>query len=221
MMQQSGRLERRGLAKGLRFLIDIMFFLTVLAAVSTGVLWPIAGIADEAGFDLNIPVSVGERSIIPVHRLEVDPEAFQGDLAGASNFRLVGTRGELRLQAPGKTYALIFWGVMMAVFYVVVLGLHLLRKILATAAEGRPFDPENVRRLNLLGSVILISAVAITFVEHFIARWVLKGVAFTSVALSPPLQIHEEWIICGLLVLLLAAIWKEAVRMAEEQSLTV
>jgi hypothetical protein len=221
MTQQTGTLERRGLAKGLRLLIDIMFFLTLLAAVSTGVLWPIAGIGDEAGFDLNIPVLVGESSILPVHRLEVDLEAIQGDLAGASNFRLVGTRGELRLQAPGKGHALVFWAVMMGVFSVVVLSLQLLRKILATAAEGRPFDPENVRRLNLLGSIILISAVAVTVIQHFLARWILKGVAFTSVALSPPLQLQKEWIICGLLVLLLAAIWKEAVRMAEEQSLTV
>jgi hypothetical protein len=53
------------------------------------------------------------------------------------------------------------------------------------------------------------------------SRWTLARVEVTTVPLSPPMEIHTEWILCGLLVLVLAAIWKEAVQMAEEQSLTV
>ena len=42
-----------------------------------------------------------------------------------------------------------------------------------------------------------------------------------SSPVSPSTEVYGEWILCGLLILVLASIWKQAVRIAEEQSLTV
>ena len=70
--------------------------------------------------------------------------------------------------------------------------------------------------------LIIVSAGFVSSVlEYSVSRWIITKVEVLTVPLSPSLQVHKEWIVCGLLVLVLAAIWKEAVRMAEEQSLTV
>lgn len=99
--------------------------------------------------------------------------------------------------------------------------LALLRRILDTTAGGRPFHPYNPRRLRALGWIILGTAFSSSLLHYLESRWALSRVEVVTIPLSPVVELHEGWIVCGLLVLILAAIWREAVAMAEEQALAV
>jgi hypothetical protein len=221
MSEDVNGLERRGLARGLKILLDILFFL----AIALGVLWlvglSVSTFTDyDDGWELDVPVAIGVGTFYPSLRVETSRNTsppFENML----NTRIVEARGEFRglhHSLPMHLGESVIFFLFLALFLWV---LTLLRRILATTAGGHPFDPVNPRRLNTLGWIILSAAVISSLLEYLVSRWVLARVEVVTVSLSPPINIHQEWILCGLLVLVLAAIWKEAVRMAEEQSLTV
>ena len=211
-------LERRGLARGLKISLDILFYLVLTVGALLIVSLPISAFTDyDEGWDASFPVAVGESSIYPHFPVDVGRSAWPG----SENFRVEGSRGELRflhhslpLHLASSTLFILFW----AVFLWAV---TLLRRILATTAGGRPFDPVNVRRLNALGWIIVAASILFSLVQYLASRWILANIEVVTVPLSPSIRIHEGWIVCGLLVLVLASVWKEAVTMAEEQSLTV
>jgi hypothetical protein len=102
-----------------------------------------------------------------------------------------------------------------------IYGLWLVRKILATTAEGFPFHPANPRRLNHLGWVIVATALAATVSQFVFGRWALAQLGSPDLPISSMWDLDQGWLICGLLILVLASVWKQAVQMAEDQSLTV
>jgi hypothetical protein len=75
--------------------------------------------------------------------------------------------------------------------------------------------------LHLLGWIIIAASVVSSLLQYLASRWALTKVEIVSIPVSPIIQTNKVWIVCGLLVLVLAAIWKQAVQMAEEQALTV
>jgi hypothetical protein len=218
-----GLMERKrwSLVGGLKTCVSLIFFMSLAASVLWMLAWPISGFTGSRGWDVNIPVALGERSVLPVLPLELSQGGLQESASVGPSLRLVNAVGELRFQTTNPRLSLFFWAVVILYFGLLILGLHLLRKMLDTTAEGRPFDPSNVRRLSSLGWIILAAGLAGPILRFSIARWVLSDLPATGIPLSPPLRADGEWIICGLLVLILSGIWGEAVQMAEDQSLTV
>jgi hypothetical protein len=210
-------LERRRLARGLKTWLDVLFFLALAAAGLWLFLAPFSAVANDEGWDVSLPISIGGSSVLPVLPLEID----EASSPGISNVRVMKAQGELRFLSADARFHFLLSAVLILVGGISLWGIHLLRRILGTAAEGYPFHPMNVQRLNTLGWIIVATAAGASVLQYLLARWVLSKLEVTTVALSPPIQIHEEWIFAGLLVLVLASIWKQAVQMAEDQSLTV
>ena len=76
-------------------------------------------------------------------------------------------------------------------------------------------------RLSRLGWMILAGCLVVPGSKFLFGAWAINQVQSTEVILSSSLELPQDWIFCGLVVLLLASIWKQAVQMAEDQSLTV
>jgi len=218
MSEDMTSLDRRGLARGLKIFLDIMFYLAVLVGALWLVSLPISAFTDyDDGWEGRFPAAIGEGSLYPRLDVEVDQTASPG----LEYIRVVGAQGQIRFLHHSLPLHLGYSAVFFIFWVVFLWAITLLRRILATTGGGRPFDPLNPKRLNTLGWIIVSASVLTSLFQHLASKWVLSRVEVVTIPLSPSTQIHEEWIICGLLVLVLAAIWKEAVRMAEEQSLTV
>lgn len=218
MNTDTGTLHRRGLARGLKIFLDIIFFLILLVGILLIGSLPISMSSGyDDGWDLSIPVTIGETSIIPRLPIEItqeSPAVFEAP-------RIAYGTGQLRLFHHHLPLHLLNAALYLCIFVVLLWGIRLLRQILATTAGGRPFDPSNPRRLNILGWLILSASLSASLLQYLASRWALSQITVLTVPVSPLIRFSQEWIVCGLLVLVLAAIWKEAVRMAEEQSLTV
>lgn len=212
------KVERRGLARGLKLSLDALFYVGLIVGVLLIVSLPISSFTGyDQGWDANFPVAVGNGALYP----ELPIDVSEANWPGLQNARIEGARGKLRfLHYSLRTHlgmavpALVLWGLFLW-------GLVLLRRVLADTARGRPFDPANPRRLNVLGWIILAGSVGASVFEFFSSKWVLANVDVRTVPLSPALSIHAGWAVSGLLVLVLAGIWRLAVRMSEEQALTV
>ncbi len=98
-------------------------------------------------------------------------------------------------------------------------GLFVLARLLKTVTEGEPFHPANIRRLYILGGmVILIPAYS-----------ALKQWAVISLIESSSLQGFEfhfyhtqsNFVMLGILVIVLGYVFKEGTRIYREQQLTI
>lgn len=219
MSRQVEGLERRGLARGLKISLDVLFYLAMGVGVLLIASLPISAFTDyDQGWDANFPVAVGDGVLYPELRVDVDETTWPS----LQNVRITGARGKLRfLHHSLPTHLVGMAGAFLLCWGLFLWSLGLLRRILTDTARGRPFDPANPRRLNLLGWIILAASIGSSVLEFLSSRWVLSSVEVTTVPLSPSFPIHAGWAVCGLLVLVLAAIWRLAVRMSEEQALTV
>ncbi len=225
MATESGTLERRGLAGGLKICLDSLFYLVLAAGMLLAASLTISIVSDyDDGWELRVPVAIGEDgdapligpffARLPVEIVENGSPAFENIMIWEGQGKLRFLHYSLALNLGESAGSFLFLGVFLW-------AITLLLRILATTAGGRPFDPINPRRLNTLGWIILSASVLTSILDYLASRWILSKVDVTTLPLSPPIQTHREWILCGLLVLVLAAIWKEAVRMAAEQALTV
>lgn len=218
MTESTRGLKRRGLARGLKIFLDVFFFLILAAAVLTVVAALLSTFTEyDDGWEFEVPVAIGEGAFYPRLPLEFVQDTTSGFLSkgiSEGQGKLVLHHYTLPLHLGGTAISLLFYGALLW-------GITLLRRILATTAGGRPFDPLNPGRLNMLGWIIVCSAVLASLLQFLVSRRVLSRFGDTVVPLSPSLDFNQEWILCGLLVLVLAGIWKEAALMAEEQSLTV
>jgi hypothetical protein len=218
MNRDEGELTRRGLARGLKIFLDVLFYLILLVGVLLVGSLPISAVAGyDDGWDLAVPVVIGESSFVPRLPVEVHLDAS----SPFERFRIAYGRGQLRLLHHSLPLHLGNVGVSLLFWALGLWGITLLRRILATTARGHPFDPANIRRLNTLGWIIVSASALTSLLQYLAAKWLLSRVEVLTVPASPPIQIQKEWIFCGLLLVVLAAIWKEAARMAEEQALTV
>jgi hypothetical protein len=219
MIEVTEGLERRSLARGLKILLDLLFFLTLTLAVMSVVSLGISAFTDyDEGWDLIVPANLGEGSFFsPSFTVEYEmhpPPEFEA-------VRLGDGQGKLHLFHNNLPLHLVNAAAYLVAFGVILWALALLRRILAATSRGRPFDPFNPRRLNALGWIILCTALLSSLFQYLASRWALSIVEVVSPPLSPLVRVNAGWVVCGLLALVLAAIWKEAVRMAEEQALTV
>jgi len=207
MVPMSDTLERRGLAKGLRVWLDLLLGLVLLAGIALIIVWPVLVWTGQEVYQVRIPVSIDDSSVFP-------PGEYEG-------LSLVKTMGELKFVPENFGPKLLYWIVSVVAIAVLVYGLLLLRRILTTAARGFPFHPSNPRRMNHLGWLIVSTTVLATICQFWAGTWALSNPRFAELPLSASVQLDQGWLFFGLLVLVLASIWKEAVRMAEDQSLTV
>lgn len=207
------------LRKGLKVWADLVFFGGAAAFLVIFVLGIIASlpVVGSEEWVVAVPVAIGEGTLRPVLTLP----AGQDPGSGLSEVRIVDAGGELRVNSlrPGLFLGSLtfYWAALLIALWVV----FLLRRILIKTYQGEPFNPRNVRDLALMGWITLVASAVGPFLEFGFSRWILGQVEVTGIALSAPFNPRLGGILFGLLLLLLAGVWKEAVRMAEEQSLTV
>ena len=206
-MLESTTLERRGLAKGLKGFLDVLFLLALLASFFILIVWPLACFAGHDVYEITVPVGIDEIAISPPN--------------GVGGLTLDEAKGELRFSPEGFVPSALFWLLTAGFSGALIYGLILVRKILATAADGFPFHPDNPRRLNHLGWIVLATALVATISEFSFGWWALSLIQNSDLPIHASFEIHGEGIFSGLLALVLASIWKQAVQMAEDQSLTV
>jgi len=213
--------RRLRLVRVLRGILDFMLILAgvFVAAFALWLLFSMVGAGGGGRVpDVSIPVAFGEGPLFHVLPVEIGPDAA----SVVDSLAAVGTRGELRFVTTHVRLHLLASATLILGSLVVLWGLFLLRQILATTAEGSPFHRANVRRLNLMGWILVGVGILGPVAEFLLSRWILTYVGATRPPMVPPAPLPSiEAIFGGLLLLVLASIWHLAADMAEEQSLTV
>ncbi len=184
-------------------------------------LWLVSSPLIMAGSDspghVAIPIAIGTGSIKPVVEVQRAGPA-SGDVA---NPRIVDGRGELRFQTSSWPLQFFTNLVQLVGIAVVVYLLYLTRRVLKSALAGRPFALDSIGRVRIIGITLIALGFAIPLIEYAVAASVLARLNLAGAALSPPIDVREETIFTGLLLLVLAWIFSYGARLESDQSLTI
>jgi hypothetical protein len=200
--------------------LDVVFVLGAIVCVAL-LLWllaaPVAMTVSDAPGDVALRVAIGERSLRPVM-----PMTGGGvGSVSADSLRVVDATGELRFVTTDWWLHLASAGHMLVGAILVLYGIYVLRKILATVVDEHPFAPSNVHRMRILGFLLLGIGILRPLVEYLVALLVLSRITVETVVLSPPVGFSVDAILGGLLLLVLATIFDYGSWLEQERSLTV
>lgn len=99
--------------------------------------------------------------------------------------------------------------------------LYQLRKIFATLAGETPFTGENVRRIRIIGIAVIAGALLNTIVHIMIGIYLSSIVRVPGLELSVNLKVDLNGILLGVVVIILAEVFRYGACLQEEQDLTV
>lgn len=215
---------RRSLASFLTLLLTIAWWLMALGLGGATLLLVLAPFT-QSPIEVDASwLSVGSNSTmtIPVS-VAVDAQTHRvaAPALGIEEAQLEDLRGSLRFPTRGGPLVAGH-----AVLLMLLLGLGLwvvgqLRAVFRTLRAGRPFVPANAARLRWVAYGVIaaeIARTAVVFFEHQYARahFSAPGLRFE---VHPDLNVLA--IVCGLIILVIAEVFRAGTRLDEDQSLTV
>ncbi|MBC8366760.1 DUF2975 domain-containing protein [bacterium] len=163
-------------------------------------------------------VSIGERALFPIVPLKI-VEGFSDSGIEVANMRSMS--GDLSIETTNKP--LLLMHILIIVLYLVpaLLYLRIFRNMMDTSLEGRPFDSLNIRRLKWMGWLTILFSFFFPLMENIKARLILGATQIEGLPIQPSLDISEEGIVTGLVILALSAIFAYGAELEHERSLTV
>jgi len=200
-------------------ILDLVFWLSLAGGAVLTVFLAISPLVMRDGrtLDAAFPVAIGEGTPRPVLPLEVVPAAAP-DVQRAV---LVDARGELRLQTTSWPLQFLPNLGILAALWLAVYVVGLMRGVLRRVKAGEPFARANVRALRIIGGILIAVGILGPVLEYLVVRAVLAQVALTGTMLTAPFDVQGNVILAGLLVLVLAGIFRHGAHLEREQALTV
>jgi hypothetical protein len=98
---------------------------------------------------------------------------------------------------------------------------YLLRNVLKTIINGRPFGSENGFRIRRIAYLILFLGFIIPTADYIAANEILNRLPGIFPELSLPSPFKIEIILASLLILLLAQVWSYGLELERDQALTI
>ena len=153
--------------------------------------------------------------------LEPDTHHVTASPSRVEQVRLEGARASLMFSP--RSSAMVAGG---AVFLIAALGLVLwvlgqLRAVFRTLRDGRPFVADNATRLRRIGYAVILSEVVRAALTYFGMRYAMTHFSIQGLRLEARPTVNIVAIVCGLIILVIAEVFREGARLDEEQSLTV
>ena len=167
-------------------------------------------------------LGVGTQMTIPV-AFSVDPRTHSvaAPSLNVDRAEIRSATGALRFPMHGGPFFLAN-GILLAVLFGLALwGLGQLRAVVRTVRDGHPFAAANATRIRWIGCALIVGEIvraSIVFFEHWYAKahFVADGLRFEA---RP--DVHVLAFVYGLIVLVIAEVFRDGTRLDEDQSLTI
>lgn len=152
-----------------------------------------------------------------------DTDATVVDAWGNARLEIEDARGSLRLpiaSIPWWLFALL-WTHAAAAAGLLLLCLHLLRRIFRSVRDGAPFGVGNALRLRWLG-VLLLALALLNGLAGFAASLAVRhGLAGGGIRVPVALPIDGRLVLMALVVMALAEVFRRGAELEDEQALVI
>ena len=215
-------LGRWSVASLLTILVNVATGLVALALVLTAVMLVLAPVVQgpvevSAGW-----IGVGTKMTIPVS-FSVDARTHRvtAPSLGVDDAQLQDVRGLLAF--PVRRSAYLYGNmVLLAIMFALALWvLANLRAVFRTLRDGRPFVRANATRIRTIAWLFIIGELARAAMVFFQNYYAMTHFSADGLRFDAPLDLNFTAIIDGLIILVIAEVFRAGTRLDEEQSLTV
>jgi hypothetical protein len=160
---------------------------------------------------------------LPVAVTVDQPPAVVSTAWGTARVEVEDARGSLRLPIPRLPWWLIgvLWTHASLGFALVLTFVGQLRRILRSAAEGAPFEPQNSQRLRRLGVLLLAIVVVSGVADAVTAASARSAMAGSGLTVPAGLHLNGGLALLALVLLSLGRVFRRGAALEHEQSLTV
>ncbi len=204
---------KSSLSSVLKVTLDVLWYLALVVTVV---------VIGMAIFSLFTDGKVtGHLDLPVVLELNEDIYSITGKDAGVDDATLEHVQAHLNFRTPSNAFLLffiIYCGSGVALLLVVI---HLLRKIFSTLAAGSPFVPSNAARIRLIGWIVIGAEFAEQLLQVVGQRIVMASFDTEGVTLRWDIDISGSTIFWGFVLLVLAEVFRLGVEMREDQEFTV
>jgi hypothetical protein len=113
-----------------------------------------------------------------------------------------------------------------AVFLIIVFAagiwvLGQLRGVFRTLRAGQPFVPANAVRIRRIAYAVILSELAHVVISYAATRYVMTNFSLDGVLFETRLEMDGIAIVYGLIILVIAEVFREGTRLDQDQSLTI
>ncbi len=215
-------LGRRSVASLLTILVNVASGLVALALVLTVVMLVLAPVVQvpvevSAGW-----IGVGTKMTIPVSfSVDARTHRVSAPSLGVEDAQLQDVRGLLAF--PVRRGAYLYGSVvLLAIMFALALWvLGNLRAVFRTLRDGRPFVRANATRIRTIAWLFIIGELARATMVFFQNYYAMIHFSADGLRFNAPLDLNFTAIIDGLIILVIAEVFRAGTRLDEEQSLTV
>jgi hypothetical protein len=215
---------KRPLASLLTFLVNLAFYV-VAAVLVIAVVLVLAGSTVGLHIDFDGPsVDAGSRVAmsIPVS-LQVDAGAHRlaAPSLGIDSAELRDLRGLLRFPARKGPFFVANLAVVVGWLALMLWVLGQLRGLFRTLRDGHPFVPANATRVRRIAWAVIVGEIARAAVVFFESYYAMTHFSAAGLTLDARPNLNVFAIINGLIILVIAEVFREGTRLDEERSLTI
>jgi hypothetical protein len=191
----------------------------VIAVVTT--LWVL--IAGPRGLSVVVPVSytVDSLSAVLGGRPQWGFEIRTPNTSGEEPTRLKRVEGSLRVPAESRLFVFANGVALLVVLKFVLFVIDQLRAVLRTLIHGNPFDRANGERIRSIGFTVMAGELVWAGIVHAENLYASAHVAIAGVQFDglPPLSVWT--LVYGLIIVVIAEVFRAGTRLDEERSLTI
>lgn len=205
---------KRSLSSFLKIVLDVGWYVVVVSlglAVAALVLCVFVDFSGGNG-TLSVPV---------FFELDAAANNVASPSLGIEGAKLQDARANLRVSAGKGGFLLANLSVLVVLLSLVLWLVTQLRRVFRTLRDGQPFAAANVSRIRQVGWAVILGELAragTIFFESYYAstHFTVGGIRFVASQ-----DINVAAIFSGLVILIIAEVFREGTRLDEEQSLTV
>ena len=206
---------RHSLSSFLTLLLNIGFYGAALGAVLMAFiavvpLW----FTDLRNVEMSIPVSFRVGSGI----VQVAAPALGIERA---ELRDAHGSGTLEFQPPNGAFLSTTAVLVILAFVFALWVLAQLRAVFSTLRDGHPFVPANARRIRWIGYAVIAGEIARSVVAFGTNSYVTRHFAAEGVRFDVRPDVNVLVIVCGLIILVIAEVFRAGTTLDEEASLTI
>ena len=218
-------LGKASLSSFLVVLVNIGWFCVALALVVT-VVFLVAGASVGVQIDASgaPSVEVGERVMmsIPVS-FSVEPETHRvsAPSLGIADAQLHNARADLKFPPHRRGLVIGNALVLIGLLALALWFLTELRAVLCTLRAGRPFAPANATRIRRMAWIAILGELTRAAVVFFENNYAAAHFVSESLRFSARPQVNVLAIVDGLVILVIAEVFRIGAGLDEDQSLTV
>ena len=164
----------------------------------------------------------GVKMAIPVSfTVDTDTHRITAPSLGIGEAQIQNARGTLGFRPRKGTFRVANLAIVIAMLALAMWVLGQLRAVFRTLRDGQPFVPANTTRIRRIAWAVIIGEIARSAVVFFENYYVMTHFQADGLRFSAHSEFNVFAIINGLIILVIAEVFRAGTRLDEEQSLTV